>query len=89
VFEERVRVARPLAADKLMNRIRDTRGGERVYDPRFHVRGRGTGAYAQTIAALFDTTVARLGLAGRNDARWPDGPTRFRRPTRGQLPLLF
>ena len=88
VFEERVRVALPLAADKIMHRIRETRGGDKLYDPRFGVRGRGTGAYAETIAALFDATVARLGLGDRDDARAVDQPSRFRRPQRGQLSLF-
>ncbi len=85
VFEERVRVALPLAADKILHRIRETRGGDKLYDPRFHVRGRGEGVYAQTIAALFDTTVRRLGLNDRDDER--DLPSRFRRPT-NQLSLF-
>jgi hypothetical protein len=49
-------------------------------------RGRGEGVYAKTIAALFDTTAARLGFADRDDAR--DLPSRFRRPQRGQLSLF-
>jgi DNA repair photolyase len=91
VFEERVRAAlprSPSAADKIMHLIRETRGGDKLYDPRFHVRGRGTGAYAQTIAALFDATVARLGFAARDAERWPQQPSRFRRPQRGQLSLF-
>jgi hypothetical protein len=87
VFEERVRAAVPLAADKILHRIRETRGGDKLYDPRFHARGRGEGAYAKTIAALFDTTVARLGLGGNWPAR-DDHPSRFRRPPRGQLSLF-
>jgi DNA repair photolyase len=85
VFEERVRVALPLAADKILHRIRETRGGDKLYDPRFHTRGRGEGVYAQTIAALFDTTVRRLGFRDRDEER--DLPSRFRRPT-NQLSLF-
>jgi DNA repair photolyase len=62
VFEERLRSALPLAADRVLHRIRETRGGE-LYDPRFGVRGRGEGSYALAIRALFETTAARLGLA--------------------------
>src|SRR5580765_8504514 len=87
VFEDRVRVALPLAADKVLHRIRETRGGEKLYDPRFHVRGRGEGVYAQTIASLFETTVARLGLNDRDEER--DVPSRFRRPPRGGQLSLF
>jgi DNA repair photolyase len=90
VFEERVRVALPLAADKIMHRIRETRGGDKLYDPRFGTRGRGEGVYAQTIAALFDTTVRRLGLGERDGARIGATMTpRFRRPARGGQLSLF
>lgn len=87
VFEQRVRVALPLAADKIMHRIRETRGGEQLYDPRFHTRGRGSGVYAQMIATMFETTALRLGLGANWDARAREA-TRFRRPTRGQLSLF-
>jgi DNA repair photolyase len=89
VFPERLRVALPLAADKIMNRVRDTRGGgDKVYDSRFHVRGRGTGPYAEVIAQLFATTVARLGLDDRlEDMREPVAT--FRRPQRGGQLSLF
>jgi DNA repair photolyase len=87
VFEERVRGALPLAADKILHRIRETRGREKLYDPRFHKRGRGEGVYAQTIATLFETTAKRLGLNDRSQAR--DFPSRFRRPQKnGQLSLF-
>lgn len=88
VFEERVRVALPLAADKILHRIRETRGGEKLYDSRFHTRGRGEGPYAQMLGQMFDQTVARLGLDARDDG--PDGPSTFRRPPprTGQLSLF-
>jgi DNA repair photolyase len=88
VFEERVRAALPLAADKILHRIRETRGGEKLYDPRFHTRGRGEGVYAQTIASLFETTVKRLGLNDRDAER--EIPSRFQRPPRktAQLSLF-
>jgi DNA repair photolyase len=80
VFEERVRAALPLAADKIMHRIRETRGGEKLYDPRFHTRGKGTGVYANTIASLFETTTKRLGLDDRDDDRMAEVKSRFQRP---------
>jgi DNA repair photolyase len=61
VFEERLRAALPLAAERVLHRIRETRGGA-LYDPRFGVRGRGEGPYAAAIQALFETTARRLGL---------------------------
>jgi len=60
VFEQRLRHALPLVADRVLHRIRETRGG-RLYDPRYSVRGRGEGTYAEAIKLLFDTTAARLG----------------------------
>jgi hypothetical protein len=49
VFEDRIRAAMPLAADKILHRIRETRGGDKLYDARFGVRGRGEGPYADMI----------------------------------------
>ena len=61
VFEARVRAALPLSADRVLHRIRETRGG-RLYDPRFGTRGRGEGTYALAIQTLFRTTARRLGF---------------------------
>ncbi|HVV81841.1 MAG TPA: PA0069 family radical SAM protein [Kofleriaceae bacterium] len=79
VFEERLRTAMPLAADKVLHRIRETRGGEKLYDARFHSRGRGEGPYAATLAAMFDATCKRLGFDERDDREYDDRVT-FRRP---------
>jgi DNA repair photolyase len=86
VFEDRLRVSLPLVADKVLHRVRETRGGERLYDSRFHVRGRGVGVYAETLAALFDATAKRLGFE-QHDA--PDPPSRFARPNRSRQLSLF
>ncbi|HEX2657390.1 MAG TPA: PA0069 family radical SAM protein [Polyangia bacterium] len=61
VFEERVRAAMPLRAERILHRVRETRGGA-IYDPRFGTRGRGEGPYAMTIRALFQATARRYGL---------------------------
>jgi DNA repair photolyase len=87
VFEERLRAALPLAADKILHRIRETRGGDKLYDARFVVRGRGEGVYAETIATIFDSTVKRLGFGDRDAAR--ELPSRFRRPPKGGQLSLF
>lgn len=90
VFEDRVRVALPLAADKIIHRIRETRGGK-LYDARFGVRGRGEGPYADMIATMFDTTIKRLGLTARLDGHDEDAKgTTFRRPAKksNQLTLF-
>jgi len=61
VFEQRLRAGLPLQADRILHRIRETRGGD-LYDPRFGSRGRGEGPYAQAITTLFQSTAAKLGL---------------------------
>jgi DNA repair photolyase len=61
VFEERMRAAMPLRVDRILHRIRETRGGA-LNDSRFGVRGRGEGPYATAIRALFVVTATRLGL---------------------------
>jgi hypothetical protein len=72
VFEERVRAALPLSADRVLHRIRETRGG-RLYDPRFGARGRGEGTYALAIQTLFRTTARRLGFHFHDGMRTSDG----------------
>jgi DNA repair photolyase len=89
VFEERVREAFPQRAEKILHRIRDTRGGG-LYDPRWGLRQKGEGVYAETVRALFEGAARRLGLlrdAGPDDG---DAPSPFRRPARtgDQLDLL-
>ena len=94
VFEDRIRGAMPLAADKILHRIRETRGGDKLYDSRFGVRGRGEGPYAEAIQMMFDATVRRLGLDQRTRERTmfseSDAPTTFCRPTKptAQLSLF-
>jgi DNA repair photolyase len=87
VFEERLREALPLRADRVLARVREVRGGE-LNDPRFGSRMRGEGPYAEATHALFARTVARLGLhTARAD---PAAASTFRRPPRRspQLSLL-
>ena len=82
VFEERVRAAMPERAERILHRIRETRGGE-LYDSRFGVRGVGTGNYAESIAKLFSMQVQRLGMNEYCFGVDPeDPPTTFRRPPR-------
>jgi len=88
VFEERLREALPLRAERVLHRIRETRGGK-LYDARFAVRGRGEGTYARAIGQLFEATARKLGIAAGG---WGLGerPSTFRRPPapEPQLPLL-
>ncbi len=85
VFAERLREALPLRADRVLNAVREARGGK-LYDPRFGMRQRGTGARAEAVQALFESTARRLGLLG---GPRPARPGTFRRPGDGrQLRLL-
>lgn len=84
VFTERLRASFPLAADKVLNRIREMRGGE-LNDGRFGNRMRGSGRYIETVHDLFDVTAKRLGFEQREIT--PQA-SRFRRPERGQMKLF-
>ena len=81
VFEERLRAQLPLRAERVLHRIRETRGGK-LYDSRWGVRGRGEGLYAEALGSLFEATARKLGLDG---GAWEKGfeRTTFRRPVRG------
>ena len=81
VFEERLRARLPLRAERVLHRIRETRGGE-LNDPRFGSRMRGEGVYARAIDALFKTTARRLGLLPSATMDEEPGPSPFRRPVR-------
>ena len=87
VFETRLRAALPLRAEKVLHRIRETRGGK-MYDSRFGVRGTGEGVYAEAIAQLFEQTAQKLGFEkGHVGQEGEHSAATFRRP-RGQLPLF-
>lgn len=62
VFEQRLRAALPLRAERVLHRIRETRGGQ-MYDGRFGVRGVGEGVLATSIHALFVASATKVGLA--------------------------
>ena len=86
VFEQRLRETLPLRADRVLNRVREARGGK-LYDSRFGIRGRGDGQYADATRALFEATVKRLGMNEGFGAEVREDT--FRPPGRGrQLPLL-
>jgi DNA repair photolyase len=95
VFESRLRANLPLRAERVLRRVRETRGGK-MYDPRFGTRGTGEGAYADSIASLFQATARRYGLLAEEGATTASSePTTFERPPvarvtkrKGQLPLF-
>jgi DNA repair photolyase len=82
VFEERLRAALPLTAEKVLHRLRETRG-DKLYDPRFFARQRGEGPYARMITELFESSARKLGYNMREDQSYdaimPKVST-FRRP---------
>jgi DNA repair photolyase len=84
VFEERLRAKLPLRAERVLHRIRETRGGE-LYDSRFNSRMRGEGLYAQTIERLFDMAARKVGM--RMSSVSESAPTTFRRPERPSAQL--
>ena len=86
VFEDRLRAAMPLRADRVLRPIRETRGGK-MNDSRFGIRGRGEGAYADAIARLFEQTAQKLGFEAR---ALESAPSTFQRPpgSKRQLTLF-
>lgn len=84
VFEERLREKLPLRAERVLHRIRETRGGE-LSDARFKHRMRGEGLYAQTIERLFDMAARKVGM--RMSMMTEAAPSPFRRPTRPSAQL--
>jgi len=76
---------RPDRKDRVLGRIRETRGG-RLYDGRFSSRGRGEGPYAAHLHSMFRVTASRLGF----DAAPPRLSTgSFRPPRSGPQLGLF
>ena len=85
VFERRLHEALPKRAARVMNQIRDCRGG-RLNDSRFNRRMQGLGARWKAIDALFFASKARLEL--QSEPCQPKAGT-FKRPdTDMQLSLL-
>jgi DNA repair photolyase len=74
----------PDRAAKVLNRLRELRGGG-LNDPRFGSRMTGEGPFAKQIAALFSLACRRAGIHGGGPSL---STAAFRRPLPGQLPLL-
>lgn len=87
VFEERLRAALPLRAERVLERTREVRSGK-LDDPRFGTRQTGEGVYADSISQLFEQTARRLGLA-TGCASGAGAASTFRRPHRGGQLDLF
>jgi len=76
LFREWLELHHPLRARHVMSLVQQSRGGH-SNDPRFHARMRGTGGYADAIAARFRLAVRRYRL---DQELPPYDVTRFRRP---------
>jgi DNA repair photolyase len=76
LFEEWLTLHAPLQKEKILNRVREIRGG-RLNDPNFGSRLRGEGEYAAHLKKLFEWTCRKVGL---NDSRPKLSTEAFRRP---------
>ncbi len=76
----------PDRKEKVLGRVREMRGGK-LYDSRYHVRGRGEGVYADQLEALFRVSRRRVGMAEKPPAL---SSAAFRVPTApgGQMGLF-
>jgi len=76
LFEEWLTVHAPLQKEKILNRVREIRGGA-LNDPNFGSRLRGEGEYAAQLRKLFELACRRSGL---NASRPKLSAEAFRRP---------
>lgn len=96
VFLERLREAMPDRAQRVINRIKDIRGG-RLNDSDFGSRMHGSGVYWESIKSLFEISKARFGLANKPaidptdscDTRIPLTDTNPPQPPGGQYLLNY
>jgi DNA repair photolyase len=68
LFKEWLENHFPDRAAKVLGRLREMRGGDKLNDPRFGTRMRGEGIWADQIRAMFKMHVRRLGLDGRTES---------------------
>ncbi|MGI9168514.1 MAG: PA0069 family radical SAM protein [Pyrinomonadaceae bacterium] len=78
-FEERLREKLPTKADRILNRIREARGGK-MNSSVFGERMRGKGQYWEAIERLFKIHCERLGFNAKN-SRAMGARNTFRRPS--------
>jgi DNA repair photolyase len=84
LFEQWLDQHYPDKKQKILNRVREIRGGK-LNDPNFKTRMRGEGIFAEQMAALFQLARKKSGIK----ERWPKLTTEhFRRPGRDQLSLF-
>jgi DNA repair photolyase len=87
LFEDWLTHHFPDRKEKVLNRVREMRGG-RLYDAKFGQRMRGSGEFADQIAALFRAAKRKAGYGAEN--KWALSTAAFRRPVdRGGQMRLF
>jgi len=80
VFIERLQVEFPGYAKKVLNAIKEMRGGK-LYNSEFGKRGHGEGQRWESVDWLFETACRRLGLQSRHERdSFSEESTTFRRP---------
>jgi DNA repair photolyase len=79
LFQQWLHAHFPDRAQRVMNRIKDLRGGKE-YDSEFGKRMTGEGIWADLIRQRFTKTVKRLGLEGRMSRFNTTDASQFRRP---------
>jgi DNA repair photolyase len=79
LFQQWLQAHFPDRTERVMNRIRDMRGGKE-YDASFGKRMRGEGIWADLIRQRFDMAVRRLGLGKRGSKFHQLDASAFRRP---------
>lgn len=78
LFQQWLATHFPERAERVMNRIRDMRGGK-DYDANFGSRMRGEGLWADMIRQRFEKTLARLDIKKSSRFNWLD-TSKFRKP---------
>jgi DNA repair photolyase len=79
LFQQWLQAHFPERAQRVMNRLRDMRGGK-DYDASFGKRMQGEGVWADLIRQRFDKAAARFGLGARAGGFRALDASRFRRP---------
>jgi DNA repair photolyase len=80
LFQEWLQAHFPERAQRVMNRVREMRGGK-DYDSDFATRMHGEGVWADLIRQRFTKAVARLGMGGSMTRRFDQlDASRFKRP---------
>lgn len=79
LFQEWLQAHFPERAQRVMNRVREMRGGK-DYDSDFSKRMQGEGVWADLIRQRFNKAVERLGMGGLRGRFATLGTAQFRRP---------